>query len=608
MESTLRSGIVVDVLTLGLGLGVPVSLVRAGWILHGERYLQTGLHRLSAMVVAESLVQLVPIVVGIVAADACSNFYQRSVVKLSLWPLTALAGGVVCLAPLAVRIHRFVAPQLALLDHEAMTHVSERFFAPSAVWIVGLLGLLVVLRMRRRSEAGGAGGRRSGCARLLHRPLLAAFLGAAAAIFVVGVELDGRLRRPTGPNVVIIVVDTLRADHLDLYGYFRETAPNLRALAADAIWYRNAVSTAPWTTPAVTSALTGHYPTRYSSMTHPVPLPPRATLLPEVLRNEGYRTFGAVANILASGQLGFDQGFEVFEQREAAGAAHVSSEALTERAGDFLDQAGASPFLLYLLYFDPHYGYALHTEFDFDPDYDGWVRPNLSIQTLRDEIETLEDRDLRYLRALYDSEIRFTDLHLGKLIDDLKQRGLYDDALLVVFSDHGEEFAERGWIGHTRKLYEELIHVPLLIKLPGNQGGGSVIEEPVSILDVAPTLLAEVGLDFPGPVDGRVLSRQPSRPRPQFSETRRFSDLISVRLGPWKLIKNAADGTRSLFDLSSDPRELFDVAAENPERVRELEAMLAAWQSDLPVAPGDQTPAEFTEKQKRQLRSLGYLD
>ena len=238
---------------------------------------------------------------------------------------------------------------------------------------------------------------------------------------------------------------------------------------------------------------------------------------------------------------------------------------------------------------------------------------------LRRAARDLTARDLEQLRARYDSEIRFTDQHLGRLLAALRERGRYDDTLIVFTADHGEAFSERGdpWIGHTRTLYQEAIHVPLLIKLPRSAGAGTAVDATVGLIDLVPSLLEILGLEPPDGhrFDGRTLpladpqALRALAERPVFSETTaRGRWLQSVVRGRFKLIFDRKRGRMSLFDLAQDPGERRDLAADSPPELRELARELRAWNRAMePRRPQAQEPPELSAKEQERLRALGYL-
>jgi arylsulfatase A-like enzyme len=440
-----------------------------------------------------------------------------------------------------------------------------------------------------------------------------------AALLIAGSLGTATLQcRPTPgpPPVVFIVVDTLRADRLGAYGYERATSPQLDELASHSWVFANASTPAPWTNPAMASIFTGRHPGALGITRQPIVLPAKATTLPEVLRLEGYTTHAVVSHFYLGRKLGFDQGFESWNEEQALGHAHVSSTEITDEALALLDAwDGERPMFLFLHYFDPHYDYREHDAFRFSDGYEGPLQSaDDNIRALRDlaEADALDDDDLRHLNDLYDSEVAFTDHEIGRLLASLKDRGHYDDSLIVFTADHGESLVERPdrWLGHARSLYEEVLRVPLVIKPPGPAEGPRRVERPVSTVDLLPTLIDTLGLDpaWDESASERSLLTAAGA-RPTFAETYHQVALQSVRWGRWKLIHDAAQGSSLLFDLAADPLERQDVAAAEPELAARLEDLLDDWQLQLRSERkgGDVQPADFDEDELKQLEALGYL-
>jgi arylsulfatase len=301
-----------------------------------------------------------------------------------------------------------------------------------------------------------------------------------------------------GSSVLLIIIDTVRADHLGCYGYGKETSPNIDAFSKECVIFKNAVTPAPWTTPAIASMFTGQYPRVLGYDAEAVVVDDKVLCMAEIFRNHGYATAGVISHVFVSAELGFDQGFDSFDEENAQGHGHISSPSVTDKGIAFVDAHKDERFFLFIHYFDPHCDYILHEGYNFFPDYEGDLYSGQPIADLREAAPHMTEEDRRYLNALYDSEIRFTDEHIGRLFRHLKDIGIYENLTIVVVADHGEAFLERGddWIGHTKNVYQELIHVPFMIKLPGKDEGRSV-DVAVSLLDFMPTVVAASGLEVP---------------------------------------------------------------------------------------------------------------
>jgi arylsulfatase A-like enzyme len=363
--------------------------------------------------------------------------------------------------------------------------------------------------------------------------------------------------------------------------------------------------------------MTARYPGElgYESSNPPAVLAPRFQTFPETLWEAGYDTRAFVSHMFVTRKLGFDQGFDGFDDHHARGATYVSSRALI---GDVIGQldGARSPFFFFVHLFDPHFDYVEHEEHRFADPYSGWVRSGLTISDLLARARSFAPEDLAHLLALYDSEIGFTDEQIGVLLDALRQRGLYDGSWIIVTADHGEAFLDRSdfWIGHGRTLYNELTHVPLIVKRPG-QREGSVVETPVGLVDVLPTVARSLGLEIPSAAGGRLPleggdERSLRSHKPVFAETKtRQQWLQSAVLGDWKLIVDRKNGNAELYDLTSDPGERLDRSGEESDVRSALTEALDTWSAGL-RADGADGPEEatFSERELRDLEALGYLD
>jgi arylsulfatase A-like enzyme len=386
------------------------------------------------------------------------------------------------------------------------------------------------------------------------------------------------------PNVVLVVVDTLRPDRLGCYGYETDTSPSIDELARHSHLFEHAYATAPWTSPSVASIFTGRHPRSVGITDHGDGLGVEPVTLAELFERRGYRTKGIVSHLLLDERFGFAQGFDMYNAREAGrGRSHASSPGVTEKAIRFIERKGDGLFFLFVHYFDPHYDYVMHDVLNTYPEYEGRLSTDdAKIWSLRElsKKRELSQEDRRYLDALYDSEVRFTDQHVGRLLDELKQRGLYDAALIVFTADHGEELgtAPDGWVGHSIRLSQEMIRVPLMIKMPGQKRGRRVLA-PVSLVDLMPTLARAIGMPIPAGVQGRPIEigNEEAGAGPVFAETRRVNSLDTVVSGRWKLVYDREKEEHRLFDVLAAPSAHEDVSREHPEVVAALEVEWARW-------------------------------
>jgi len=401
-------------------------------------------------------------------------------------------------------------------------------------------------------------------------------------------------------NLLLISIDTLRADRLGLFGYARKTSPHLDALAHDSLVFTRAVASSSWTLPSFASMMTSLYSSTHRCWGFSSALADAHTTLAEILAANGFATAAVVSHLFLAQQHGLDQGFADYDETlvlENPAESHraITSPRVTARGLDWLSQPGRddSRWFLWLHYFDPHAVYRRHSDLEIDFP-----------------IESDSDR--------YDGEIAFTDRAIGDLLDTLARSNRLDDTLVVVVADHGEEFGDHGGEGHGLTLFREVLRVPLLIRLPG--GAHARVDALVRTVDLMPTLLELLGIDAEG--HGAVwegasllplLRGEDSPEMAALSELRvdRAHRLDSIERGRWKLILDQSEGSFSLFDVESDPEESVDRSEENPRIVAELERELsdridAAEQKARRY--GDAQRIDLTEKQSEGLRRLGYVE
>jgi arylsulfatase A-like enzyme len=411
------------------------------------------------------------------------------------------------------------------------------------------------------------------------------------------------------PNVIVYLVDTLRADRLGCYGHSRPVSPRIDRFAAGATLFENARANAPWTLPAVASVMTGLWPPAHGVFEDSRRLAPEAVTLAEALSGAGYQTAAVVTNGFATGAYGLDQGFDELTLIQSEGR---KSSRVHEAAVDWLERRDPErPFFLYLHTIDPHKPYLPGEQYRrrHAPAADEiWEQ---IVTNPRKQRWEPTDSNVAQLLALYDAEVAENDASFGDTLDALKAAGLYDDALIVFLSDHGEEFHEHGSWTHASNLFRETLNVPLVVKLPQQREGRRVAELAQQI-DLMPTLLAYLGIAGPE-TQGRplpaILETGPTAGRRVFSHTRRPSQTTASLIdGDWKFIRRSDDRrvTSRLYNWREDPGERTDRAAERPVLAgllaAELERHLA---SSVPPGVADATPDEAI---KDNLRALGYID
>lgn len=453
---------------------------------------------------------------------------------------------------------------------------------------------------------------------MLRRALLLALAGAAAASC-------SEPREP--PNVVLIVLDTVRSDHLSSYGYARPTTPRLDALAACADRYTTARSTAPWTLPSHASLFTGSFPFRHRADAELVdavfndarPLAPEETTLAEALAAEGYQTGAFVANRgYVNERMGLTQGFATFvnERKDGVGMSDMAHAWLRAREP-------GKPFFLFVNYMDAHRPYNV-------APLEGAHAARLPAAPAEPSVELLDrlyeqifgsDQPpdpalLQKAIDAYDLGVANADRGVGALLDALEADGLLDGALLIVTSDHGEYLGEHDLIEHSKDIYEEALRVPLIVKRPG-QRAGRVLTDPISIADVPglvveelPRALAERQAGrFPGSAGthGMFAELNYSRGKDMAAPwgERFLRERSALYLERWKVIRSS-DGRHELYDLERDRREQRNLFSENPREARLLLDALERIQAKAGGPRRAVTVREPTADELRELRELGY--
>jgi arylsulfatase A-like enzyme len=448
---------------------------------------------------------------------------------------------------------------------------------------------------------------------------------------------------PSRCPVILIVVDTLRADRMSVYGYPYPTSPNLDRLAEDSVVFENVTAQSPWTKPSVASILTGLEPNQHNTLDFDDHLDPSLNTLAEVLSGAGYQTYAVVANPLLGQRFEFDQGFDRYISLPVVNNAHrvnrAGLEMLAERKED-------KPFFLYLHPIDPHLPYnppSPWREEAFDwhqvaeppgpahpllpsSDHQGFAQLTtpLFVRYSHGLPPDVPEPTAKLVDALYDGEVASTDAALGRLVDWLKEKNLYQDSLIIVTSDHGEELLERGRLGHMHTLYQELLHIPLIIKFPNGQHRGLRDSGLWQQVDILPTVLAASGISLKGASDGLAYPKDAARlsSRQALFEIAAGADAVEagqasasylelgsgLREGSLKLIHHNSSicgiGTvRGLFDLSSDPQEKRDLFLEKKVKALFLERELARRKS----RPTLVLPKRASDEETREiLRSLQY--
>ncbi|HZR81642.1 MAG TPA: sulfatase [Candidatus Binatia bacterium] len=429
------------------------------------------------------------------------------------------------------------------------------------------------------------------------------------------------------PNVLLYVIDTLRADHLGCYGYPLATSPHIDALAREGVLFERTVAQASWTKPAVASLLTGLDPLAHGATSLRQAIRPGVATLAERLAAQGWETAAFVTNVNVSAPFGFARGFETFEylpEDESRPSRHVLSDALGQEVARWLDRTHDRPFFLWVHSTDPHAPYTPPPELAerFRPGRGNGAPPGADPIALgrraRGEGTSLSPAEVPEIVALYDGEIAFNDASLGALLDELRRRGLYDSTLIVVTADHGEEFGDHGGFDHGHTLYEELIRVPLVVRLPAGRLAGARRAAMARQIDLVPTLLDQLGIAPDPDLPGRSLFARDGAeagPVEAFSHTRLARrELAAITSESWKSVQHLAGARREdveVFDLAGDPHEHESIARRRPVTVgyaaQSIRRAIAAGAAGASAGRGGHAPVVDRATEER-LRALGYAE
>jgi len=457
------------------------------------------------------------------------------------------------------------------------------------------------------------------------RPSGAGRSSTLAALLCCALAACGGGERPAGPNVILISIDTLRADHLGCYGHSRNTSPQLDRLAAGATLYRRSFASSPWTIPSHASMFTGKLPFEHGA--HSIDPPdPRGDVYPlgldnltlaEALADEGYDTGAFIANwAYLVPELQLNQGFQTYEvHNEHAGR-------LNQRIFRWLTQKAEAPFFLFINYIDTHRPYNVRP------------RPGLLDQPVVEDGGQLLDQlmeqvlpgrgpipaDLvKRVKDQYDTSIANLDEALGALLERLRRMELLDSTLIVITSDHGEYFGEHHLVEHSKDIYQEAVWVPLIVRAPG-QTEGREVDEPVSSTDVPALIYAH----FEGERAARFRKAFPDRPGEHPVVTQNYytrpKDLYHKTWGqrfmrvrtaiydwPLKLIRSS-DGHHELYDLEADPREADNLYARRTELAARLFERLEQVEASRPRYQFTGSPEQrYSPEQLQRLREMGYI-
>lgn len=423
---------------------------------------------------------------------------------------------------------------------------------------------------------------------------------------------------PLRPNILLYVMDTLRADHLGVYGYDRPVSPRIDSFAADATVFDDAVAQSSWTRASMASIFTSLWPLQHGTNRRGDVLAPEAVTLAELLNSAGYETVAFAKNQNIFPTFGFAQGFEDFNAMWTKGKSHRINAQVDKWLRSF---DGERPFFLYLHAVDPHVPYGppegFKYQFASESNDDLTLKRPPGLKTWKTLQPEQQERILGHLLDLYDGEIAYNDSTFGDLLEMLREHSLYEDTLIILLSDHGEEFQDHGNWQHGRNLFVENLHVPLLIRFP-DRGQGVRVEQRVQHIDLLPTLLDYLGLEAPDFLEGSSFlpwvtgteAAMNEPPRPAFS----FLHLdglpnVSVIEEDWKLVQNLSKGEiawTNLFNLAEDPGEKRNRMKDRPILASYLASLISKRRAEESRLTASE--AVLDERMEEALKALGYIN
>lgn len=456
------------------------------------------------------------------------------------------------------------------------------------------------------------------------------FYSGVASALLPGLWLSGcrKRRRLKNPNILLISIDTLRRNHCSVYGYERDTTPNLRELAEHGVRFDLAYAPSASTAPSHATMFTSLYPPEHRVLAQGHKLSQEDYTLAEHLSAVGYQTAAVVASFVMDVKFGFAQGFSFYDDDFKLSTSSINrkywkdqpdvidqrADETTRKAIDWLKKQRdpGRPFFLFVHYFDPHAPYVPPEPFlsQFAP-------------------QGSQPTELEKIIGRYDGEIAFTDHEIGRLFETLKLMNLEDDTLIVVTADHGEGLGQHSHLGHSINIYEEAVRVPLLFRWPNRIAQGRVFRTPVELVDLTPTILDLIGIETDGfSFQGRSLAAALRDKSPldvnrpvylyrEYYEGRQMKLLtgkkillegekFGIRMGKWKFIEGKEENTKELFDLETDPQEQVSLNTIFPRKAAELASQMAEWKK---VHIRDESvKGEISEEDLKRLKALGYIN
>ncbi len=420
--------------------------------------------------------------------------------------------------------------------------------------------------------------------------------------------------RDRHPNIVLIIIDTLRGDHTHMGKGEKKETPELNKLfEKDSAFFGTSWSNAPWTLPSISSVLTSKFPSEIGVVKRNSKIDDKFLTIAEELKHKGYSTHGVISHIFLKEKYGLAQGFDTYIEKIDSSDNNllsITSPEVTSEAFKIINGKRKKPFFLFLHYFDPHYRYIDH---DVRSNYKGPFLPDGNDSKKAEIIKNnrFTSEDLDYFRECYRSEIRFTDRYVKKVISELKTKGMYRNTLIVIVSDHGEEFGERGTLGHGQSLFNEQTMIPFVLKLPDNKKSMVINRKVFSNIDISPTILDVAGIKIPDTFSGKSIFG-PEGPETVFMEVNEskydtlYNQCAIIHSG-WKLIKNFETGKFELYDLSKDESEKNNQYNSNKKMFFSMYKILKRYIRMMEENRHISQKTQLTKEEQKKLETLGYI-
>jgi len=446
-----------------------------------------------------------------------------------------------------------------------------------------------------------------------------------------------RIRKSHHTNIILITLDTTRADHLSCYGYHRKTSPGLDKIAQNGMQFLNAISPSPWTLPAHASLFTSLFPSQHGAISKAgktvssgYPLTQSDVVLAKIVKNHGYKTAGFVGGPFLKSEFGFSQGFETYDDQWEGYDRRANK--INSKVFNWIERNFSSPFFLFINYFDPHAPYDPPKSFNspFKNSYRGEINfatfgPH---QIKLGEINPLKETDKMRAIDLYDSEILFMDQQVAELFQRLEDYELLDDSLVIITADHGESFGENDIWGHGGLPIESQVRIPLLIHFPAQAKKPKVVAEQVQLTAIYSTILKTLNIPLPAfavqkGFDINLLNagKNEENTLPQYTFAERFfpkGNMRMLRSNNWKYLvrkslKSEKKGTEWIFDLDNDPRELKNLIGLDKKRDNVIRSKYSNFIKKISsiqlekIKSSSVSPKPLSPEMEEQLKALGYV-